>query len=168
MENNWQELATDKCISGLRTYANRITKDRDNAEDLLQDTLLQAYKKLGRFDAGRGGNKTPSQTFFFWCKSLMWRIAQDNYTRPRVETVAIDSLLNDDDDKGDNIPLALIVKDRGPFLSTLSGRTKRLANLLLAGMSKEECAETIGVHRDTVFVECRNIRREFLEFYGIK
>lgn len=68
--------------------AYRLTGNRDDAEDLVQETLIEAYAAFGRFH--------PGTRFDQWIYRIMTRNYIDRYRRrKRMETVSIEQALED-------------------------------------------------------------------------
>jgi len=67
----------------LQAFLRRRTRDRHEAEDLVQDTLLKAYRSLGRYDESR--------RFSTWLFTIAARTAVSHYRRRKLEVVDLDT-----------------------------------------------------------------------------
>ena len=74
----------EKYISPLLRHVTIIVKDADLAEDIVQDTLIKAYQKLGTFDPDKSQFKT-------WLYTIATRRALDSFKRK--STVNIDNVV---------------------------------------------------------------------------
>ena len=66
----------------LRAFLQRRTRDRHEAEDLVQDTLLKAYTNLARYDEPR--------RFSTWLFTIATRAAVSRHRRRRPERLLAD------------------------------------------------------------------------------
>lgn len=74
------------CMTALYGTANRLTRGSDDAEDLVQETYLRAYRTFDNF--------TPGTNCKAWLLTIMYSVFINQYhkTRRQPPTVAIDDL----------------------------------------------------------------------------
>ena len=68
----------------LSKYGIQMEPNPADLEDMVQDTMLQAYEKLNQLDEDKDALK--------WLRSIMHRLLIDRLRKPAVGTVDIDSL----------------------------------------------------------------------------
>ena len=148
-------------IEILYRVARSITRNPTDAEDLVQDTMLRAYRAVGRFD-GRHPRA--------WLLTIM-RNAQIN--RVRDPDAAMERLADaDSDDLG---PEALVVEseyDAGvqEAVDALPDKFRSVVELVdIQGLAYAEAAEILGVPTGTVMSRLHRARtriRRHLETTG--
>jgi RNA polymerase sigma-70 factor (ECF subfamily) len=139
----------------LRNYALHLTLDSQNADDLLQDTYLKAYRFWGRFEKGsnikawlcrimknsyinryRKGKHTPTQICYEECHSPHNMTPEVLYThQPAVEKSCEEVF-------GDEIIRSI------ESMNDMFGRIIMLADV--HGLSYEEIAKSVGCPMGTV------------------
>ena len=131
-------------VPRLRRYARALTGNRDDADDLVQDTLERAWAKSGLW---RGVTDMRA-----WLFSAMHNLHVDGVRRPRLHTV-----MHDEDTL--EIPVAatqgdrLAVLDLEAALERLPVEQKEILLLVaLEDMSYAEVAQTLGVPIGTVML----------------
>lgn len=70
------------CVPRLRRYAQALTRHRDDADDLVQDTLVRAWSKAGLW---RG-----VADMRVWLLSIMHNLHADGLRRARLSLVELD------------------------------------------------------------------------------
>lgn len=133
-------------LPGLRCYVRRLTRDPQDAEDLLQDTVLRALRFGHRYRLG-----TQCEA---WLRTIAWRLFATDLrsARRRYEGTEVDAEELADEDDVDSRVLAGSTLDevRGamrelpePFRSAVTMR-------VLAGLSYHQIAELLDVRVGTV------------------
>ena len=129
-------------VPRLRRYARALAGNRDDADDLVQDTLERAWAKSGLW---RGVSDMRA-----WLFGIMHNLHVDGVRRPRLHTVT-------QDDDTPEIPVAptqgdrLAVLDLQAALEQLPVEQKEILLLVaLEDMSYAEVAQTLGVPIGTV------------------
>ena len=129
-------------VPRLRRYARALAGNRDDADDLVQDTLERAWTKSGLW---RGVSDMRA-----WLFGMMHNLHVDGVRRPRLHTVA-------QDEDTPEIPVAptqsdrLAVLDLQAALEQLPVEQKEILLLVaLEDMSYAEVAQTLGVPIGTV------------------
>ncbi|MDP3955110.1 MAG: RNA polymerase sigma factor [bacterium] len=73
-----------KTISRLRTFIYFATKNEEEAEEILQETLISAYESLPRF----GGRST----FYSWLCGIAKHETADFYRKKKIKTILFSHL----------------------------------------------------------------------------
>jgi RNA polymerase sigma factor (sigma-70 family) len=129
-------------VPRLRRYARALARNRDDADDLVQDTLERAWAKsaLWRGVADMRG----------WLFSIMHNLHADGVRRPRVATQAMD----DDTPEIATAPTQgerLAVLDLQAALDQLPAEQKEIVLLVaLEDMAYADVAKTLGIPIGTV------------------
>ena len=129
-------------VPRLRRYARALVGNRDDADDLVQDTLERAWTRSSLWP-GVADMRA-------WLFSIMHNVHVDRVRRPRVVTV-------DFDDETPEIPVAatqgdrLAVLDLQAALEQLSAEQREIILLVaLEDMPYADVARTLGVPTGTV------------------
>ena len=129
-------------VPRLRRYARALVVNRDDADDLVQDTLERAWAKSGLW---RGVADMRA-----WLFSIMHNLHVDGVRRPRPMTVAMD-------DDTPEVPVAptqgdrLAVLDLQAALDQLPIEQKEIVLLVaLEDMAYADIAKTLGIPIGTV------------------
>jgi RNA polymerase sigma factor (sigma-70 family) len=135
-----QQLLT--WVPRLRRYARALAVGRDDADDLVQDTLERAWAKASLW---RGVADMRA-----WLFSIMHNVHADRVRRPRLATVAMD-------DDTPEVPVAptqserLEVLDLQAALEQLPPGQKEIVLLVaLEDMAYADIAKTLGIPIGTV------------------
>lgn len=123
----------------------RITKDREEAEDIMQDAFLDAFSKMDQYDE--------KATFGAWLKRIVINKSIDRYNRKRKEATSIE------DENVSDIP-ENIEEDHFEVLSYKIDMIRKAIELLpdqyriivslflLEGYDHEEISEILGISYD--------------------
>lgn len=167
----------DKKIAGellpLRNYALSLTHDMDDTKDLVQDTILKAYRYQSKFQEGtnlRG-----------WLYTILKNSFINNYRRDMKRNTFLDSTDNSyfidlPSHKIDNdAETKFIRKDLEAAIDELSFDLRVTFKLNTEGYKYHEIAEEmqipIGTVKTRIFVARRILRerlKEYAEVYGLQ
>jgi RNA polymerase sigma factor (sigma-70 family) len=132
-------------VPRLRRYARALAGNRDDADDLVQDTLERAWSKAGLW---RGGGQVRDMRA--WLFSVMHNLHVDGIRRPKLATV----LMDDDTPEVAAPPTQgerLAVLDLQGALDLLPVEQKEIVLLIaLEDMSYADVAATLGIPIGTV------------------
>lgn len=130
------------CLPRLRRYARVLRRNREDADDLVQDTLERAWSRAGLWQ-GVGDMRT-------WLFSIMHNLHVDALRRGRLDTVDLDELVIE-------IPVAaaqadrLALRDLQQALLALPPDQREVVLLVaLDGLGYAEAAGQLGVPVGTV------------------
>lgn len=160
-------------LSPLRNYALSLTHDMDETKDLVQDTILKAYRYKNRFQEGtnlRG-----------WLYTILKNSFINNYRREQKRNTFLDTTdntyyLETPNYKVDNdAELKFIRKDLNAAIETLPIDLKTTFNLNAQGYKYHEIAEElnipIGTVKTRIFIARRILReklRDYAQEFGFK
>lgn len=135
----------DEHAAALWGYCLRLTgHDRARAEDVLQETLLRAWRNYGRLDEGRGSVRA-------WLFTVARNIVIDEWRTRRVQcelSVADVPETREPGDRTDQILLSWVVADA---LLTLSPDHRAvLLECYFHGASVAQAAHRLGIPEGTV------------------
>ena len=143
----------------LFRVANSITRNPVDAQDLVQDTLLRAYRAIDRFDG-----RYPRA----WLLTIM-RNAQVNRVRrkrPELMKDPDETMARIADDTTTGAPADQLLMDAelsGPLelaLATLPSKFRRVVELVdVNELSYQEAADTLGIPVGTVMSRLHRARR---------
>lgn len=145
----------------LLGLALKFTRNRDEAEDLVQETALKAFRFQDKYD--------PSQPFRNWCMRIMQNIRLDNVRRAkrRVQTDSIEDFveglsLDIPDDARcftDYVDGSVVADNLLSLMDRVTPLGKSAITLLAQGCSYREVADRTGVSYQAVGARvCRSRR----------
>jgi RNA polymerase sigma-70 factor (ECF subfamily) len=134
----------ESCVPALRRYARSLLRDRDAADDLVQDCLERA---LGRRRQWRGGASL--RPWLFRIMHNMWaNEVRRRVTRPAHEPI---DRAYDLPSAGDVQTARLAVRDMERALDLLPEEQRTILLMVaVSGMSYQECAEALKLPLGTV------------------
>lgn len=155
----FKELVTDESRP-LRAFAMKLTQDHEEANDLVQDTMLKAFVNEEKFSEGTNLKG--------WLYTIMKNIFINKYRRAMKSNI-----FNDDTDNqyylnsGSNTSRNegdgnLVMKDVNNALSGLS-ENLRTPLLSYTGYKYEEIAAKLKIPLGTVKVRIHNARKELMK-----
>ena len=162
----------DRHAAALFRVAMSMSKNRADAEDLMQETMVGAYRGLKTF-AARSSVKT-------WLLQIMTRQAAKSWHRSRHRRATLS--LHTSSDEGeqrtrDDAALttrasSTAVEQKIDVMQVLDAMSPPHREVLvlreIRGLSYEEIAEVLSVPRGTVESRLSRARAEFRERYGEK
>lgn len=142
-------------LAGLYHVALAITRDHAEAEDLVQDSLIRAYRGLDSFD---GTSPRP------WLLTILRNTNVNRHRKRRPGLLADPERIEDHRDSGPGpeaqVLAAVFDSKVEAALETLSAEQQTAIELVdMAGLSYQEAAEVIGVPVGTVMSRLHRGRR---------
>ena len=134
--------------SNLLSFAMKLTLNRDEAQDLVQDTTLKALNNEEKY--------VDNTNFKGWMLTIMRNIFINNYRKNARENTMVDSTedlyhLNLKQDSGFETPDgAYAVGEIPTIISGFPNDYREPFNLHIAGYKYEEIAEKLGMPLGTV------------------
>jgi RNA polymerase sigma factor (sigma-70 family) len=165
---NFDEMMEQE-IAPLRHYALSLTHDMDDTLDLVQDTLLKAYRYRDKFQAGtnlRG-----------WLYTILKNSFINNYRRDQKRNTFLDTTDNTyfldipSHQTGNDAEIKFIRKDLEEAVEDLPLDLKVTFRLNAEGYKYHEIAEELGIPIGTVKTRifiARRILRERLKDYAME
>ncbi|HNP48416.1 MAG TPA: RNA polymerase sigma factor [Bacteroidia bacterium] len=156
----FKELVSEES-KPLRAFALKLTHDQEEANDLLQDTMLKAFVNEEKFSEGTNLKG--------WLYTIMKNIFINKYRRAMKSAI-----FNDDTDNqyyinsGSNISRNegdsnLVMKDVSSAISDLSENLRTPFLLSYTGYKYEEIAHRLQIPLGTVKVRIHNARKELMK-----
>ncbi|MEM6316954.1 MAG: sigma-70 family RNA polymerase sigma factor [Bacteroidota bacterium] len=152
----------------LYAFAVKLTKNRANADDLVQETLCRAYKNRDRFKAGTN--------FKAWITTIMRNSFINDFrkqkARNKVEAPIEDySYFIENKSVGDNANSLIMMKELTNIINALSDDFKIPFNMFTDGYHYHEIAASMGIPIGTVksriFFARKKLRSVIKSRYGI-
>lgn len=134
--------------NNLLSFAYQLTTNREQAEDLLQDTTLKALDNEDKY--------VDNVNFKGWIFTIMRNIFINNYRQTVRKATVIDQTedlyhLNISQDSGLNTPEgSFAVKEISAVMNSFSEEYREPFNLYVAGYKYNEIAEKMGLPLGTV------------------
>jgi RNA polymerase sigma-70 factor, ECF subfamily len=148
-------------IPSLRAFAISLTRDTDYANDLVQDTILRAWKNIDRFEPGTNLNAwlfTILRNFFY----SSYRKASRQVADPDGSYAARLGAPPEHDAKCD-------LQDMLEALSKLPvDRREALILIAAEGLSYEEAAQVCGVPVGTIRSRVNRARERLAQLLGVE
>lgn len=156
----FKELVCDES-KPLRAFAMKLTQDHEEANDLVQDTLLKAIVNEEKFSEGTNLKG--------WLYTIMKNIFINKYRRAMKSNIFnddtdnqyyINSSNNASRNEGDS---NLVMKDVNNALSGLSENLRTPFLLSYTGYKYEEISQKLQIPLGTVKVRIHNARKELMQ-----
>jgi RNA polymerase sigma factor (sigma-70 family) len=131
----------------LKGFAYNFTRNVEDAEDLLQDTMVKALRYKDHFQEGTN--------FKGWLFTIMRNIFINNYKRRKLQNTISDQTnnqyyLNYGKVSEDSVSSRLNEKDIHKAIAELTYEFRHPFQLFLDGFHYDEIAETMGIPMGTV------------------
>src|SRR5262244_1774962 len=131
-------------LDSLRNYARVLTRDADEAEDLVHDALLRAYQGRRTFRAG--------QSLKAWLLSVLHNVFIDTVRKRRAETRRLARVAEiaphaAPPNQDHAVRLAQV---RQAFMELPESQRAVLHLIVLEGLSYQEAAVTLGIPLGTL------------------
>jgi RNA polymerase sigma-70 factor (ECF subfamily) len=153
--DDFQKMLVDS-LPRLRAYAITLTRDRSQAEDLVQQTAMQALRARTQFQMGTN--------FTGW----IYRILRNNYIsskrRSNRAPVCMDDMPEDTFSRGGDQEDKVLTREVVKAMDKLQDSQREVLILICAGgMSYEEAAEALQCSVGTVKSRLWRARRQMEE-----
>jgi RNA polymerase sigma-70 factor (ECF subfamily) len=140
------------------TYVTGLLNDRHLAEDVLQETMLRAWRHCGRFNSETGSVRG-------WLVRVAHNIAMDKLRMRRSRPIEIPETSGPEPRVGDHADRVVTAIHIRQALARLSpGQRDALEQVYLNGLTAGEAAAVLGIPEGTVFSRAyyglRMLRRE--------
>jgi len=149
-------------LDALHAFVRRVGPGPDAADDILQDTLVRAWRRLGTF---RG--ESPFRTWLF---SIAWRVARTEGARvARAPVQAADLPEAHSPDPGPEeqcVRRDLAARARGAMELLPAGQCAAIARVDLGGEPLAAAAAALGVPLGTLKTHLHRGRRRLAELLG--
>lgn len=152
----------------LFAFAMKLTRDKENAKDLMQETVCRAYKHRHKFAKGTN--------FKAWLTTIMRNTFINDYrkrrTRNQVEAPIEDFLfaLENKSTTGNNAKSSIMMKELIGMLDSLSELYKIPFMLFYQGYQYHEIAQQLDIPMGTVksriFFARKKMKKMITERYG--
>ena len=164
-----QETFKDRVIglqSNLMSFAYQLTSNREQAEDLLQDTTLKALSNEDKY--------VDNVNFKGWIFTIMRNIFINNYRQNVRQATVIDKTedlyhLNISQDSGINTPEgSYAVKEISVVVNSFSDDYRIPFNMFVAGYKYNEIADKLnlplGTVKSRIFFARKKLREELKDY----
>jgi RNA polymerase sigma-70 factor (ECF subfamily) len=157
----------DRHAQRLFRSALSLSPSRDDAEDLVQETLIGAYRGLKKFD-GRASVKTWLTSILIRQAAKGWRRSKKHRRTMSIQTSKEDQEINDphlatpspDEHTDRRLDLVGLIRKLAP------AHREVLVLREMQGLSYEEIAGTLGIPRGTVESRLHRARSELRQHLG--
>jgi RNA polymerase sigma factor (sigma-70 family) len=165
-KSNFKTEVTDH-YKPLRGYALKLTRNTDDADDLVQETMLKAFKNDEKFEQGTNMKG--------WLYTIMRNIFINNYRRLVNSHVFTDDTdnqyyINSSSNISRNLGESrLIIQEINTAIDSLSDNLKTPFMMSYNGFKYEEIAKTLSIPLGTVKIRIHNARlklKDALAVYG--
>lgn len=145
----------------LKAYAIKLTQDLEDADDLVQDTMLKAFINEDKFSEGTNLKG--------WLYTIMKNIFINKYRRAMKSNIFNDKTDNQfylnsgGETKRNDGETNLVLKEVRNALSELSDNLRTPFILSYTGYKYEEIAKRLKIPLGTVKVRIHNARKELMK-----
>jgi len=155
----FNELVTNE-EAPLKGFALKLTQDMEDAQDLVQDTMLKAFTNRDKFEEGtnlKGWLYTIMKNIFInkYRRAMKSRIFSDDTEGQYYINSATNSTRNDGEG-------ALVMEDINRAIDELSVILRTPFMMSFTGYKYEEIADKLKIPLGTVKVRIHNARKELM------
>ncbi len=159
-QNEFNEKVSDESRP-LTGFALKLTHNMEEAEDLLQDTMLKAFTNKEKFQEGtnlKGWLFTIMKNIFInkYRRAMKSKIFNDNTDNQYYLNSATNTTRNDGEG-------AMVLKDIHSAIGRLSDNLRTPFMMSFTGYKYEEIADTLKIPLGTVKVRIHNARKELMK-----
>ncbi|WP_370877768.1 sigma-70 family RNA polymerase sigma factor [Xanthobacter agilis] len=146
-------------LPALRAFARSLTRNRTEADDLVQETLLKALANVDRFD--------PGTNLRAWLFTILRNTYYTDMRKRRRETEGLSVLAHQDSNVGPSQEWSMTLKSLQEALTHLPDDQREALVLVgAAGLSYEEAAEVCGCALGTIKSRVNRARTKLLVLMG--
>ncbi|MFG1345975.1 sigma-70 family RNA polymerase sigma factor [Xanthobacter autotrophicus DSM 431] len=146
-------------LPALRAFARSLTRNRTEADDLVQETLLKALSNIDKFD--------PGTNLRAWLFTILRNTYYTEIRKRRRESDGISALSHQDTNIGPSQEWSATLSSLKDALSHLPDDQREALVLVgAAGLSYEEAAEVCGCALGTIKSRVNRARNKLLALMG--
>lgn len=146
-------------LPALRAFARSLTRNRTEADDLVQETLLKALANIHRFD--------PGTNLRAWLFTILRNTYYTDMRKRRRENEGLAALSHQETNVGPSQEWAMTLKSLQDALTHLPDDQREALVLVgAAGLSYEEAAEVCGCALGTIKSRVNRARAKLLVLMG--
>lgn len=138
---------TNKIESLLFGFAMKLTRNKENAKDLMQETLMRCYDKRDRFQEGTN--------FKSWATTVMYNSYINHYRRAKTRNAVLKPVedignISSANSKLGNPESKILLKELKSMVNTLGDIYKVPFQMFVKGYHYDEIAEQLNVPMGTI------------------
>ncbi|WP_188574664.1 sigma-70 family RNA polymerase sigma factor [Azorhizobium oxalatiphilum] len=146
-------------LPALRAFARSLTRNRTEADDLVQETLLKALSNIDKFD--------PGTNLRAWLFTILRNTYYTEIRKRRRENDGMSTLAQQDSNMGPAQEWAVTLKSLKEALELLPADQREALVLVgAAGLSYEEAADVCGCALGTIKSRVNRARAKLLTLMG--
>ena len=146
-------------LPALRAFARSLTRDRTEADDLVQETLLKALSNIDKFD--------PGTNLRAWLFTILRNTYYTEIRKRRRESDGLSVLAQQDSNMGPGQEWSVTLSSLKEALTHLPDDQREALVLVgAAGLSYEEAAEVCGCALGTIKSRVNRARTKLLALMG--
>ncbi|WP_454918283.1 sigma-70 family RNA polymerase sigma factor [Xanthobacter sediminis] len=146
-------------MPALRAFARSLTRNRTEADDLVQETLLKALANIDRFD--------PGTNLRAWLFTILRNTYYTDMRKRRRENEGLSVLAQQDSNAGPSQEWSMTLQSLQEALTHLPADQREALVLVgAAGLSYEEAAEVCGCALGTIKSRVNRARAKLLVLMG--
>ncbi|TCT03922.1 sigma-70 family RNA polymerase sigma factor [Aquabacter spiritensis] len=146
-------------MPALRAFGRSLTRNRTEADDLVQETLLKALSNIDKFD--------PGTNLRAWLFTILRNTYYTEIRKRRRESDGISTLSQQDSNMGPGQEWSVTLRSLKEALELLpSDQREALVLVGAAGLSYEEAAEVCGCALGTIKSRVNRARAKLLVLMG--
>jgi len=164
--NNCKEMIYKSFYGYLMAVILRYVRERDDAEELVNDTFIKIFNAMGQFKLPKKKEEN-QKAFKAWISTIASRTAID-FLRTKKDFVSIDEVVEEQEPLTEvNIVTALNVKDILKLLDALPEMQKLIFNLYeIEGFSHDEIAKTLNIPESSSRVYLTRAKNKLRALYS--
>lgn len=150
-------------------FAMRLTRDKENAKDLMQETLMRCFNKRDRFQMGTN--------FKSWATTVMYNAYINIYRRKKTKNKVVKPIedfnyLVENKSKEGSTDSIMMMKELNATVNSLSDDFKIPFQMFIDGFHYEEIANELepplGTIKSRIFYARKKLRNLVKTNFGIR